>query len=284
MKLIQQYVARSTKAEQAFLLGQSPKQQLILFRKKGLLTDLQMRAISRRMDGLVKAGTSAEEALVEAVQELFEGHLELGVKKDPQAVTSALTLDELRQKQPGLSRSQELLELRNAGSLSPVQTKAAAQLLAKGMSVADALIGVDAAHLVKKAPVPDAEPVVEQPADEPEEEEAEEEEEPEPEVEPAPRSADEAVAKPGKVRTLADLLDLPVKGLETSLEKINSAPAVKQLFVWEETGKTRKGALAAIRARGAQLGLTDQDFETALKIHMDTVKGASPKAAYGAEE
>ena len=154
MKVFKDFETTASAAELAHFRGQSPKQQLVtLFRKKHL-TKLQVGAISRRMDALVKAGRAPRPSLEQAVGELFSGTLEIGVRKDPDAVTSALTLDELRKKRPDLSKSQELLELRNAGSIAPFQTKQAARCLAQGMTVEQALVQVGAQHLVTNVPAP----------------------------------------------------------------------------------------------------------------------------------
>ena len=278
-ELVGQMQAKITDAKFHVFLTASPKQQLLMLQDAKLLTKLQVGAIARRMGQLQAQGDDAAGALEASINELFDGTIEIGVKRDAQARAGALKLSELRKKIPDLSAKQTLLELRNAGSISPVQTKKAAQLLAKGLTVEQALAEVGATHLLDTPP----------PAVEPEEA-------PEPTVaeivadmpgptaptpEPVEDEAAEAVTPEAeKVRTIGDLLDQSVDQLAADLEKIKVKGAVTQLYILEEGGKTRKSAKAAIKAHGATLGLTDDDFDRALEIHRQSTDGTPVQEAY----
>lgn len=273
-KLISKY-QKSVKAPAFAVFAKgSAKQMLVTLTKAKLLTQLQQRTIARRMDKLIGEGKSPVQALEGAVEELFTGKLKVGVARDRQSKAGALKLSELREKKPGLSRKQTLLELRNAGVLSPQQTRDAAKHITTGMSVEQALVKVEAPHLLDELPEPAEEP---KPAPKPEAEEEEpEEEEPEEEQEEAPAEPD-AKEKP---RTLADVVKGTVSELKADVAKIKNGPALKQLLILELTGKKRKSATEAIRERGEELGLNDDDFARAIKIHNDTAKGSSVEDAY----
>lgn len=276
-KLISQYQKKVKKAAFDQFSAASAKQQLVSLTVAKLLTPLQQRTIARRMDQLVASdGGGQFKALEQAVEELFTGKLKVGVKRDPKSKAGALKLSELREKKPGLSRKQTLLELRNAGVLSPQQTRDAAKHITAGMTVEQALIKVEAPHLLDELPPePETEQEVE-PAATIEEGEPEDEDDDDQEEEPAPADPD-AKEKP---RTLADVVAGSVKELKADLEKIKSGPAVKQLLLLELTGKQRKSAVEAIREKGEDLGLSDDDFAQAIQIHNDTVKGTPVEDAY----
>lgn len=275
----------------------NPKQVLVELNRHGDLTTLQMRAAARVYDRRLADGADPEELLAKILDELATGRLELGAQ-DREAKATKLKLSELRKNRPGLSAKQQLLELREAGALSPKQTKAAATLMAKGHSVEQALVEVEAQHLLDELPAPpDDEDTDPQEEDDPEDDEqpgnqaeragdqegdpgSRDESDPAEEgaeepgdapagaAAPAPTSAEEASRDEAPETKLSDILDLNVQvpdgderdSIEKALRRIQHKPALLQLLMHEEQGKTRITAIELIKERFYELGGTPEEL------------------------
>lgn len=259
---------------------ETPKQQLLTLRNAGFLTPLQTKAAARRMDQLTAAGDhTPKEALVLAMAELHAGRLRVGAR-DPRAKANILKLEQLRKDKPNLPKSQQLLELRNAGSISPVQTKAAAALLRKGLTVEQALVEVGAQAALETLPQPtDAEKDDEDTG----EGEGTEGEGTEGVGEGQSATGSGTTTSPpeqaGKPVTLGGLLEGTEDEVKDALPKIKAPAAVKQLWILEQQGKKRKGVSHLIRERGEELGLTDDDFDQVAAVHEAVTKPGDADAA-----
>lgn len=260
-------------------LGETPKQQLITLQKAGYLTPLQAKACARRMDAMTAGGrVDPKEAMAQTIGELKSGQLRVGAP-DPKAPANQLKLAALREQKPGLSKAQELLELRNAGSLSPNQTRDAAQYVhAKKCSVEEALVHVGAQALLETLPPADPEGGEETDTDtpppegtgegdgsdgDPDEDGDEDDDDEDDDVSVEERDA--AAAK--QATTLGGLLEGNEEEVKAGLEKINAKPAVIQLYLLEQQGKKRKGVSSDILKRGEELGVTPDEFNEAIHVH-----------------
>lgn len=262
------------------------KERLNILVESDFLTPLQRRRLAGRMDSLVKTeGTAPDDAFDIALEEFETGELKVEAK-DPKAKQNLLTLAQLRENRPDLGQKQELLELREAGSITPDQTKRAARYVTQGQTIEQALFHVDADHLLNTVPagVEDEEP--EEEAEEEAEEEVEEgdEDEDEPQSEPAPRSSEE-VQDDGGPKTIGGVLDEPIRDiLHDHLPKIRHKPAALELIVKEVHGKTRKTLIPELVNHALSLGATESEIQEALDIASGGLAEDTYAAAMGVVE
>ena len=269
------------------------KQRLVMLRDEGFVTPLQCRALAKRMDDL------GENPLETALAELADGSLAVRVQ-DPKAKAGMLRLSELREKKPGSSKKQELIDLREAGSITPGQVRQGAEVMTRnpGLSTEQVLIEIGAEHLLDNMPEafdgggdaadagegevdPDGDvgEAVEGGSDEGSGDDSEGEGG---SSESAPDTSIDASSKSGPPLTLATFLDKSVQDILTGLTKIKSKPAAVQLIVLEEGGKTRTSLMPALKEHAMILGATKEEIESALDIaaHGEV----SPAEAYAGTE
>ncbi len=258
----------------------SAKQQLIILLGEGFVTKLQAVACGRRMNEL--QAEDSEDPLGEVLLELTSGTIKVAVH-DKDAKSGNLKLSELRAKKPGGSKKQELLDLREAGSVTPGQTREGAKLMMtnRSLSLEQILVAIGAEHLLDELPeAPDAggteedegegtddqggdagEAVGEDPAKGPGDPE-----ESAGSAEAAPSTSTDASTGSGPPLTLATFLDKSVDDIKAGLPKIKSKAAAIQLVVLEDGGKARTSLIPALRERAKALDATDDEIATAIEI------------------
>lgn len=261
----------------------TPKERLNLLVDAGLLSSLQRRRVAQAMDASVREGVDPAVAMVACLEGLESG--ELQVPDDAKKRTVTLTLDALRSDRPGLGQKQELLELRNAGSITPDQTRRAAGMITKGDTIESALFHVGAEHLLATVPAglegPDAQEDDEE-ASGGGQEGGEEGDVADtlpslPDgVEEAPRGADEVEKNQGP-RTIGEILDLSVREIvDEHLPNIRHKPAALELIAKERAGKTRTTLLPELTEHALALGAERHEIEEALASET----GETPEKAY----
>jgi len=253
----------------------SPKQKLVILRTRRFLTGLQLRRLSQALDEAVAAGEPADEAFASVMDQFEKGDITVPVP-DKVAAGARMTVAEMRAKKPGATPKQILLELRNAGAVSPVLTRETAQHMAKGLSLEQALIKAGAPAVAGKL-APDDEGADDEGADDAagSSEDATEPGDGEAATgEPAPTGG-EAAQTAQRGPTLLELSRKRVPDIEAELPKIEHKPAAVELLVLEMLGQDRSTAVAAIEKRAKELGATDQEITAAL----ESAKVAIDKAA-----
>jgi len=302
-RIIEQFEEKNGGKDKGRLLhfeGASDKQRLLMLKEDGLVTTLQTRALAARMDEGVLLRT--------ALEELADGDLKVGAR-DPKAKKNLLSLSQLRAERPGMSRKEELLQLRNAGSLSPVQTREAAHAMTanREMTTEQALAKVGANHLLDiqlaeetpddsdgdgketgeahEGDEGDGAEAVEADAGEGDGQAAggsgegsQGDGEP---TEAAPTESTESKTDADRPLTLATFLDGSIKAVTEGLDKIKSKHAAIQLIILEEGGKTRVGLMPVLEDFARELGATDEEIAEARSIAQQS-DGQSPEDTYEA--
>jgi len=269
-----------TKKGMEELHNMSEKEALLAARREGLLTPLQTTTVARAMD--------KGQSLTEALNDLEAGELPIGAH-DKRAKKNLLRLADVRESGDSHGPKQELLILRDAGSITPVQTRKAARMVTQGLSVEQALAAVDASHLLETVPAPaeteevsdetnEADPETNTPDGETDDEPGEDgpgDDDGTVSTEPVhpPENVAETSTEPGKQdkearpSTIAGLMAGTVKELKDALEKMKSKAGVTQLFVHESMkDDPRKTALEAIVDKAADLGVDEESLEGALDL------------------
>lgn len=275
-----------------FFLDQSPKQQIQILLEEKFLSQIQARAVAVAVDAAARDGKDPRKACEKALKHVAQGKLKLGRTVDRKAKKAVVTLSDIRAREDSFGEKQQLLELREAGSLAPKLVRKCANLMAQGRSLVQALVAVDHAHLLgDEIPVP-ADPKEEEPdagSDRgPEEEDGEGSPEGEgpPEVgeeegqdgdvqpseaeggDPTPDAGDAEgdAPAPKPPRTIAQVSGLPIPELEEAVAKIkHSAPILELLILERDKTRPRKGALEVIHDRLDELGVGEAEIEGALK-------------------
>lgn len=282
-----------------FFIDQSPKQRLLMLRDGKFLTKLQTRACTLAFDAMVRDGKDPEKAFRKVVRQVAAGKLALRSVVDKEAKGNLRTLSDIRSSGDSFGPKQQLLELREAGSLSPANTKKAAQLLAQGRTIEQALCELEHEHLLGEGiPVPGA---VDETGDHEGDGEGAGGEAGE--GEPGDQSGGDAPGGPeggsgtegetegdskgGEVPrsptpnlTIADVVKLRIGELADAIAGIKAKPAVIQILLEEEAkAKPRSGALTAIQDRLDELGVTEAELDGARKTAGQSTKLVDQEAA-----
>lgn len=221
--------------------GVTDKQHMIDLQRQGFLTPLQLTHGARLYDELRAKG--AKTPLKGTLIALQEGKVKMKVVDKRQMAN----LPKLKDMPAGASPKQKLLELRRAGSLSPVETREAAAAIDQGKDIAHALVAAGAERLLETLPKKEkkrAKGKKKAKAEKPKEEAAPEA----PKAEAPPEAPVEARSKgDGKLSTAADapltmaeLVEKPVKEVLAKAKKINHGPALLSLLAAEANSKDRK--------------------------------------------
>lgn len=125
----------------------TPKQFLVDLQDEGRITSLQLRSAAKRLDALVESG-EVDDPLGVVLEELETGEVKVDVD-DPEADDDLPRLPDIGDEH---SSKQKLLILREAGSLSPEETRIAARALDRGQTIEQALAEADAERLLETAP------------------------------------------------------------------------------------------------------------------------------------
>jgi hypothetical protein len=236
--------------------GVTDKQHMIDLQRKGFLTPLQLTHGARLYDELRAKG--AKKPLQGTLIALQEGKVKMKVVDKRQIGN----LPKLKDMPAGASPKQKLLELRRAGSLSPVETREAAAAIDQGKTIEHALVAAGAERLLETLPAKEKKRAKGK-------KKAEAKKQPEAEPAPAaPKAEAPEEAAPVEARskgdgtlstaadaplTVAELVEKPVKEVLAAAKKINHGPALLSLLAAEANSKDRKslkdGLVREIRTR-----------------------------------